>query len=169
MPALLTIDVGLVEDGRSENGIQIYAGQIQKVLLVAAGYGIDGLIGEGHGVEEGIHGALQQFHKRLLHRVLIRAAEHGMLQNMEYAGVILRNGFEADAEKLVGLLALDPGQFGAGLFIDHFHQNGVLIGDGANIGYGEVGNFGSDLHKSYLLYNIYNIIALFVEKGKKNR
>ena len=96
MPALLAVDVGLVTDGGSEYCVQIYAGQVQKILLVAAGNGVEGLVREGHGVEEGVHGALQQFHEGFLHGVLVGAAQHAVLQNVENAGAVFGDGLEGD-------------------------------------------------------------------------
>ena len=89
-PALLAEDLRTVVDRRMEYGIQIHIHQIQKILIVPAGYGINRLIRESHRVQEGLHRAFQKLHERLLHRVFVRAAQHRMLQNVEYTGGVLR-------------------------------------------------------------------------------
>ena len=96
VPALLAEDVGISQDPGSKDRVQIHGGQIQEILLVTAGNGVHGLVGEGHGIEEGIHGALQQLHEGLLHGILVRAAQDAVLQNVENAGAVFGDGLEGD-------------------------------------------------------------------------
>ena len=91
--------------------------KIDKILAVPAGYRVDSPVRESHGVEEGVQGAFHQFHKGFLHRVALRAAQDGMLQNVEYARVVPGLGLESNAKGLVLLRPLQPDQPGAGFLV----------------------------------------------------
>ena len=96
--------------------------EIDKILAVPAGYRVDSSVREGHGVEEGVHGAFHQLHKGLLHRVAFGAAQDGVLQDMEHACVVPGLGLEGDGEGLVFLRPLQPYQSGAGLLVLHLPE-----------------------------------------------
>ena len=127
VPAFLIEDVRVLQDARREHSIQIHFRQVQEVLLVAAGDGVNRLVGEGHRVQERRHAALHQLDERFTNGILGAAAEHRMLQNMEYAGRILRQGLKRDAERLVHLAVIHPNQLCAGLFVVHFHHLPVQL------------------------------------------
>jgi hypothetical protein len=127
VPALLPENVGVGAQRRGENRIQIDAQQVEKVLFVAAGKRIDGLVREGHGVEERGHGAFEQIQKRFLYRVFFRAAEHRMLQNVKHAGVVGGNGLKRRAEGLVLLRPGQPQQLRAGFPVAEFIGGGVQL------------------------------------------
>ena len=76
MPALLLKNGGLGVDGRVEHRVQVHVHQVVQILLVGGGNGVDSLVGVGHGVEERLHGALDQVDKRLLDGKLGRSAQH---------------------------------------------------------------------------------------------
>ena len=105
VPAFLLKNGGLGVDGRVEHRVQVHVHQVVQVLLVGGGNGIDGLVGVGHGVEERLHGALDQIDKRLLDGKLGRSAQHRMLKNMEHAGGIGRRRLKANGKGLVLVVA----------------------------------------------------------------
>ena len=72
-------DLRLLVNGGAEHGVQIHPGQIEKILVVPTAYRIDRLVRIGHGVQKRVEGAFQKLHKRLLHRVFLRPAEHRVL------------------------------------------------------------------------------------------
>ena len=76
VPALLLKNGGLGVDGRVEHRVQVHVHQVVQILLVGGGNGVDGFVGVGHGVEERLHGALNQVDKRLLDGKLGRPAQH---------------------------------------------------------------------------------------------
>ena len=163
VPALLT-EGGRVGDAEGvENGVQIDVHQIEKVLLIPGTDGVHGLIREGHGVEEGLKRALQQLHKGLLHGVLLRAAEDGVLQNVEDAGVILRDGLKCDGKGLVVVVPVQPDQIGSVFFVLHAVQRGMKLGERLYIAHGKAvkpasgGQFHSDspLFKSEFMVLLY--------------
>ena len=127
MPAFLIEDVRVLQDARREHSIQIHFRQVQEVLLVAAGDGVNRLVGEGHRVQERRHAALHQLDERFTNGILGAAAEDGMLQNVEYAGRILRQGLKRDAERLVHLAVIHPNQLRTGFFVVHFHHLSVQL------------------------------------------
>ena len=131
-PALLTEDLRFMVDGGVEHRVQIHVDQVEKILIVPGAHGIDGLIREGEGVQKGLHGAFQQLHEGLLYRIPVRAAEHRMLQDMEHAGGILRQGLEGDGEGLVLVRPVQPAELGPGAQMLHFHQAGVQLLQGAD-------------------------------------
>lgn len=105
VPALLLKNGGLGIDGRVEHRVQVHVHQVVQVLLVGGGNGVDGLVGVGHGVEERLHGALDQIDKRLLDGELGRSAQHRVLKNMEHAGGIGRRRLKANGKGLVFVVA----------------------------------------------------------------
>ena len=129
MPALLHEDLRLFVDVRAEHAVEIHAHEVEQILLAAAGDREDGLVAVGHGVEEGLHRALQQGHERLLDGKPLRAVEHAVLQDVEHAGVILRQGLEADAEGLVLVVAVEVQELRSALLVPHGVQRRRLGGD----------------------------------------
>ena len=105
VPALLLKNGGLGIDGRVEHRVQVHVHQVVQILLVGGGNGVDGLVGVGHGVEERLHGALDQVDKRLLDGKLGRSAQHRVLKNMEHAGGIGRRRLKANGKGLVFVVA----------------------------------------------------------------
>ena len=105
VPALLFKNGGLGIDGRVEHRVQVHVHQVVQILLVGGGNGVDGFVGVGHGVEERLHGALDQVDKRLLDRELGRSAQHRVLKNMEHAGGIGRRRLKANGKGLVLVVA----------------------------------------------------------------
>ena len=79
MPTFLPEDIGVRQDLRREDRVQIDGSQVQIVLRIAAGNRVQGLIRERHRVQERAHGALQQLDKGLLDGVFLGTAKHGML------------------------------------------------------------------------------------------
>ena len=105
VPALLLKNGGLGVDGRVEHRVQVHVHQVVQILLVGGGNRVDGLVGVGHGVEERLHGALDQVDERLLDGKLGRPAQHRVLKNMEHAGGIGRRRLKANGEGLVLVVA----------------------------------------------------------------
>ena len=105
VPALLLKNGGLGIDGRVEHRVQVHVHQVVQVLLVGGGNGVDGLVGVGHGVEERLHGALDQIDKRLLDGELGRSAQHRVLKDVEHAGGIGRRRLKANGKGLVLVVA----------------------------------------------------------------
>ena len=104
VPALLLEDGALMVDGRVQHRVQVHVREVEQVLVVRACHGIQGLVGERHGVQERLHGALQQVHERLLDGELVRAAQHRVLQYVEHARVVGGRRLERDGERLVGVV-----------------------------------------------------------------
>ena len=113
VPALLLKNGGLGIDGRVEHRVQVHVHQVVQILLVGGGNGVDGLVGVGHGVEERLHGALDQVDKRLLDGKLGRSAQHRVLKNMEHAGGIGRRRLKANGKGLVLVVACQVQQASA--------------------------------------------------------
>ena len=105
VPAFLLKNGRLGVDGRVEHRVQVHIHQVVQILLIGGGDGVDGLIGVGHGVEERLHGALDQIDERLLDGELGRPAQHRVLKNMEHAGGIGRRRLKANGEGFVLVVA----------------------------------------------------------------
>ena len=118
MPALLQEDLLAVVDRRMKNGVEVDVHEVVEILVVLAGHRIDGLIGEGHGVEEGGQARAQEIHERLLGAVFARAVEHAVLEDVGDTGAALRRCAEADAEDLVGIAVFQLQKAGAAFFVD---------------------------------------------------
>ena len=113
VPALLLKNGGLGIDSRVEHRVQVHVHQVVQVLLVGGGNGVDGLVGVGHGVEERLHGALDQVDKRFLDGEFGRSAQHRVLKNMEHAGGIGRRRLKANGKGLVFVVACQVQQASA--------------------------------------------------------
>ena len=113
VPALLLKNGGLGIDGRVEHRVQVHVHQVVQILLVGGGNGVDGLVGVGHGVEERLHGALDQIDEWLLDGELGRSAQHRVLKNMEHAGGIGRRRLKANGKGLVFVVARQEQQASA--------------------------------------------------------
>ena len=128
VPALL-LKHGRVHHGqRAEHRIQVDIHQVAEVGLVGGGKGVDRFVREGHRVEEGGHAAFEQLHEGGADRVFFAAGQHGMLQDMEYAGVIGGKGAETDAERLVDILVFHQQHGGTAAVVGEHGQGAVLLG-----------------------------------------
>ena len=102
---------------RKEHRVEIHIDQVVEILEVLAGHRISGLVRKGHGVEERILAALEQFHERLLDRIFPAPAQYRVLKNMGNAGRVLRGRLERHPEHLV-LIVVDQAQhLCPGLFV----------------------------------------------------
>ena len=101
----------------AEHRVKIDARQVHEVLFIFAGNRITRVIGRGMGVKVGVERAFQQVEERLLDREALRAAEHRMLQDVEHARIVRRQGFERHVKQLVLLSVLHPVKDRAGLFV----------------------------------------------------
>ncbi len=132
MPAFLFEDVLVVVDVRVEDRIHVHISQVHEVGHVGRCHRIHGLIREGHGIQECLHAAFEQIDERLLHREPLRAAEHGMLQDVEDAGVISSRRLEGDGKGLVHVLILKEQQLRSADLMDHEERRSVYLVDGFN-------------------------------------
>jgi len=65
-----------LDGARVEHRVQIYVGQVVKVLQVARRHRVAGPVGVRESVQERLQGAFQELHEGLLGSVLARAAQH---------------------------------------------------------------------------------------------
>ncbi len=117
VPALLLEDGALAVDGRVQHCVEVHVGEVEQVLVVRAGHGVHRLVGERHGVQKRLHRAFQQVHERLFDGELVAAAQHGVLEDVEDAGVVGGRGFERDGERLVRVVVRQVQQLRAGLVV----------------------------------------------------
>ena len=128
VPALLHEDLGLFVDGGAEHRVQVDLHQVVEIPIVAAAYGVHRLVRVGHGVQEGLHGALQQIHEGLPDREALGAVEHAVLEDVENAGVVLRQGLEGNGEGLVFVRPVKIQELCLGLLVAQGIEIGVLGG-----------------------------------------
>ena len=131
MPALLIEYIGVIVYSGSEYRVQIYPCKVHKVRIVPAGYGENCLVGIGHGIEEGIHRTLHKLKEGLLHGVFLRAAENGVLEDMEYTRIICGGSPEGCGEQLVLPVVSEPDQFCACPVMLHFYELRAAVGGGS--------------------------------------
>ena len=128
VPALLHEDLGLFVDGGAEHRVQVDLHQVVEIPVVAAAYGVHRLVRVGHGVQEGLHGALQQIHEGLPDGEALGAVEHAVLEDVENAGVVLRQGLEGNGEGLVLVRPVKIQELRLGLLVAQGIEIGVLGG-----------------------------------------
>ncbi|KAF5038292.1 hypothetical protein DSECCO2_555780 [anaerobic digester metagenome] len=117
MPAFLIQNARIFIYFGEEHGIQIHLHQIDKILIVRGGNGIGCPVGRGHGVDEGIQAALHQLHKGVLRRVIARAVQYRVFQDVGATGIVLGDGLESYVKYLVAVLTFQIHQFGAALLM----------------------------------------------------
>ena len=100
-----------------EHGIQIDIHQIPEVLIIAACHREHGLVRIGHGIQEGIHGSLDQLYKRILGRILLRTAQDRVFYDVRDTGGVLRGRAERNVEYLVVIFIFDQHDPGPGLVV----------------------------------------------------
>jgi len=114
VPSLLFEDAGAVVDGGMEHGIEVDAHEVLEVGRVGGGHWVHGLVREGEGVQERLHRRLEQVHERFLDGIGVGAAEDGVLEDVEDAGVIRGWRLEGDGERRVVIGAGEPQGAGTG-------------------------------------------------------
>jgi len=102
---------------RVEHGIAVHIGDVEKVLFVHAGAGVDGLVRVCHGVEKRRQACLEKLDKRVLHRVFPRAAQHCVLQNVREACVVRRRRRQRYGEEVLPILAVEMKNAGPALLV----------------------------------------------------
>jgi len=87
-----------------EDGIAVHIGQVEEILLYIAGQRIDCKIRIGHRIKKSSHAPFQHLDKRILDRILARAAQYGMLQDMRDSGVIGRRCAERNGKQILFII-----------------------------------------------------------------
>ena len=129
VPALLTEREGRFHAEGMEHGVHVDVDQVEEVLAVARADRVRRVVGGGPGVEERRKGALEQLHEWLLHGILLRSAQHGMLEDVGDTRVILGNRAERDREGHVVVVAVEPHEVGAAFRIGHPHERAIHLGN----------------------------------------
>ena len=129
VPAFLVERHSVLDGERMEHCVHIDVDQVQKIRAVAGRDGIDCLVRIGHRVQERRERALQQVHERLLDGVLPRTAQHRVLHDVRDASFVFRNRLERDGECLVVIIALQPDELCAVLFVRHAPKAARHLGE----------------------------------------
>ncbi len=143
MPALLLKDARAGVDGRVQHRVEIDAHEVLEVGGIGGGHGVHGLVGEGEGVEEGLHARLEQVDEGLLDGVGVAAAEHRVLEDVEDARVVGGRGLEGDGEGLVHVGVREPQKARAGGLMAHHVGLPADLRHFLDMGNGESGVLGS--------------------------
>mmetsp|Transcript_56405 Transcript_56405/g.155014 ORF Transcript_56405/g.155014 Transcript_56405/m.155014 type:complete len:276 (+) Transcript_56405:288-1115(+) len=106
VPPLLRQDCRVLLGARVQHGVKVHVDKVVEVLGVLRGDGVAGAVGVGERVEERLQRALEQLDERLLGRVLVRTAQHRVLENVRHASRIGDGRREDDAEDLVVVIGL---------------------------------------------------------------
>ena len=103
VPALLAEELLMVIDIGMQYRIHIDVHEVFEILLIRGRHGKDRLVEIGHGVQESIDGTLHQLHEGVPDRILVRAAEDSVLDDMGHPGRVGNRCPEADIKDLVGV------------------------------------------------------------------
>ena len=117
VPALLHEDLRVLAHVRVEDGIEVDVHEVLEVLVVAAGHRVHRLVRIRHRVEEGVERAFDELDERLLERVLARAAERRVLDDVRDARIVDRRRAERDGKDLVVVVVLEEEQARAALLV----------------------------------------------------
>ena len=128
MPAFLLEDRALLVDARIQHGVHVYVDEVEQILAIGGRHGIHRLIGEGHRVLERLHGRAQQVHERLFDRILLRPAQHRVLEDVEDPGVIRGRRLERDGERLVRIVVFQECEARAACGMAHDDRLSVDFG-----------------------------------------
>ena len=118
MPRLLLEDASVLKEQGVKHGVEIDRHEIHVVPLVSRDKVVDGLILIGHGVEIHRHRGFDEVDKGLLKGVVRRAVKAGVLQNMEHAGIVLRQCAEAHRKDHLPVITIGVVQRRAGDLMD---------------------------------------------------
>ena len=91
----------LQRDQRIKNRIKIDIDQVIEVSEILACDRIAGLVRKGHRIKEGVQRAFHELDEWFLHRILARAAKHGVLEDMGDAGRVARRRAKSDGEHFI--------------------------------------------------------------------
>ena len=127
VPALLLKHALVHHSQRAEHRVQVDIHQVFEVGLIGRSERVDRLIREGHRIQERCHAAFEQLQERRGHRVFFAACQHRVLQNVEHASVIGREGAKADAKRLVGILIFHQQHRGTAHIVGKHGQGSVLF------------------------------------------
>ena len=108
VPALLLEDALAAIDCGVQHGVEVDVHEVLEVAVVRGRNGVHRLVRERKGVEERLHGALEQMDERLLDGEAVRAAQDGVLEDVEHARVVGGRRLERDGERLVAVRAGEP-------------------------------------------------------------
>ena len=97
---------GVRSDPRIKNRVKIDIDEVVEIPEILACDRIAGLVRKGHRIEEGVQRAFHELDEWFLHRVLARAAKHGVLKDVGDAGRVARRRAKSDAKHLV-LVVID--------------------------------------------------------------
>ena len=125
MPSLLKEYLWLPVNSRVENAVQIYVHQILKILVIAAGNRVYGLIRIRHGIQKCVQRTFYQFHKGVLDRKLIRTFQYTVFQYMGKSRTVIGRCTETDIEHLVLILIGHQKNPGAAFYVFQHHGPGV--------------------------------------------
>ena len=128
VPALLLEHAPVHHRQRAEHRVEVDVHQVLEIRLVGRCEGVDRLVREGHGIQEGGHAALEQLQKRRLHRVFLAARQHRVLEDVEHAGIVGGKGAESDAEGLVVVVVLHQQDSRPADVVGQHGQRPVLFG-----------------------------------------
>ena len=128
VPAFLLEDRALLVDARVQHGVHVYVDKVEQILVVGGRHGIHRLVGEGHRVQERLHGRAQQVHERLFDRILLRSAQHRVLEDVEDPGVIRGRRLERDGERLVRIVVFQECEARAACSVAHDDRLSVDFG-----------------------------------------
>ena len=117
VPALLHEDLRVLAHVRVEDGVEVDVHEVLEVLVVAAGHRVHRLVRIRHRIEEGVERALDELDERLLERVLARAAERRVLNDVRDARIVDRRRTERDREDLIVVIVLEEEQARAALLV----------------------------------------------------
>ena len=137
VPALLLEREGVLHAQRVEDGVHVHVDEVEEIGAVARADGVHRRVRARPGVQERREGALQQIDERLLHGILLRAAEDGMFDDVGDARVILREGAEPDREGHVVVVAVEPRKVRAVLLVRHPHEPPLHLGQFRHAPHGE--------------------------------
>ena len=131
MPALLIEDVGVIVYGRCEHCVKVNPCKVHEVRVVSAGNGENSLVGVGHGVEEGVHGALHELQKGLLYGVFLGAAKNRVLQYVEDTRIVRGRSLKGYGKELVLTAVFQPDKPCSCLYVLHLYELRAAVGGGS--------------------------------------
>jgi len=121
---------GLPEDSRPEDQVGVHPGKVEVVHGHLAGHGVDGLVGVGKGVDEGLECGPRQLVEGILHGVGLGAGEDRVLQDVGDPRRVPGRRAESDGEEVfavIGVKVENPRPCGEVL---HLVSRAAQIADG---------------------------------------
>ena len=131
------LEKGLLQDPGLEHQVGIHPGQVEEIDGHLACHGVDGLVGVGEGVDEGLKRRPRELVEGVLHGVALGAGQNGVLQDVGNPGGVPGRRAEPDGEEVLAVVAMKVQDLCPRGNVLHLVGRAADVADGLDPAHGE--------------------------------